>query len=844
MSVHTQKNLKLELDQLNNYEIDKHSINKYKIAQILMTPFDERSIEYLAELKTYLLQISKLPNKFFIEHIDESSYKKIIDLSLYSCEYKRIKYSNSIIYDINKEASFFYVILEGQVKLAKLKVLQKEMDGNNYYQILLNYRNKKENYLLKKTIDDNFYNFPVDYNDMQNIEKILIKLNLMKLDIDKDSRNSPDYLEYMVKNCGSSLSSFGLESYKEVIKKKNEEIIKTNSKLIKEKQSGKCQKLIEYSIYDARNHSYNNQKILKEKLKYISPDLCRKYNFFLNESYENIIYYEFGEENEITTNDYFGDFENGKYIQRAYSLSDNLELLCMRNDIYKDFIKHERGKIIDSQVGFLLNNFFFEKRNKEHFTRYYFPMFETVNYHMNQIIVKENEKVDYIYFIKSGTVKLISNRSILETHIIIELIKNIFNKNNEEKDINALTNINNIHNYYFKTNLDFLGKEINIKHIKHLITYQSNQCIGFECFYYGVNYLYTAIAMSKEVKIYRIKIKHLIEVLKDKGENSMNDLGKKAEKKINLLLERFNLINNDLMKYYDRKIINTANSNEGEHINKSKELTINKYEENKNTNEHKDNNKLLLIKDIFMNRINNNKSNCIGSESEQKNYKTNSFTRINNHKFKNKFFLSKKIKQIKPNILNVLDVKNRNDFYYSYYSDKKKGFNNFKSLEKQISKKLKMHDSYPNLLQFSNYKLDKTMRSNTTLSSLSPISKKSNQTFLISPPYYKISNNKFKLSKNIKNKFLSKIFDTKMFKDFSFNNSSNKTFKYDFKKNYSTNRKIFKYSIFDYISSPKASPNIIQSLKNQLNITNNINAYKTHKNKFNTYNYIKIKQNQ
>ena len=296
------------------------------------------------------------------------------------------------------------------------------------------------------------------------------------------------------------------------------------------------------------------------------------------------------------------------------------------------------------------------------------------------------------------------------------------------------------------------------------------------------------------------------------------------------------------MKYYDRKIINTTNNNEGKHINKSKELTINKYEENKNTNEHKKSSKLLLIKDIFMNKINNNKSNCIGSESEPKNYKTNFFTRINNHKFKTKIFLSKKIKEIKPNTLNVSDAKNRNDFFNS--SDKKKGFSNFKSLENQISKKLKMYDSYPNILQFSNYKLDKTMRSNTTLSSLSPISKKSNQIFLISPPYNKISNNKLKISKKIKNKFLSKIFDTKMFQDFSFNNSSNKTFKYDFKKNYSTNRKIFKYSIFDYISSPKASPNTIKSLENELNISNNINVNKAYKDKFNICNFIKVKQNQ
>ena len=502
------KTMKLDLDKIDEYDIDKHSINKNKIIQILLTPFDDRSIEYLAELKTYLLKISKLPSKFFIEHIEESSYKQIIDSSLITCEYKRIRYKNTIIYDINNEANYFYIILTGQVKLCKLNKLQKEMNGMNYYQILLNYRNKKEYYLLKKTIEDNYYNYPVDYNDMQNIEKKLIKLNLMKLEYENYLNYSPDFLENLIQNLGSSLSSFGLETYREVIKKKNEEILALNVKFLNEKEYGKCQKLIEYSVYDARNHSFSNQKIIMEKLKYISPDTCRKYYFFLREVIENIIYYEFEEEKDLNTNDYFGDFENNKYIQRAYSLSDNLELFCMHIDIYKDFLRHERSKIIDSQVSFLLNNFFFKKINRDLFTKNYFNLFEIVSYNMNQIIVKENEKVDYIYFIKNGTVKLISNRSILETHIIIDLIKNIFNKNNEEKNNDSHNNKNNYKNYSFKNNLDLLGKEINIKHNKHLITYQSNQCIGFECFYYGVNYLYTAIAMSKEVKIYRIKIKH------------------------------------------------------------------------------------------------------------------------------------------------------------------------------------------------------------------------------------------------------------------------------------------------------------------------------------------------
>ena len=161
------KTMKFDLDKINEYDIDKHSINKNKIIQILLTPFDDRSIEYLAELKTYLLKISKLPSKFFIEHIDESSYKQIIDSSLTTCEYKRIRYKKTVIYDINKEANYFYIILNGQVRLCKLNKLQKEINGMNYYHILLNYRKKKEYFLLKKTIDDRKNIIKITFNEIR-----------------------------------------------------------------------------------------------------------------------------------------------------------------------------------------------------------------------------------------------------------------------------------------------------------------------------------------------------------------------------------------------------------------------------------------------------------------------------------------------------------------------------------------------------------------------------------------------------------------------------------------------------------------------------------------------------
>ena len=76
----------------------------------------------------------------------------------------------------------------------------------------------------------------------------------------------------------------------------------------------------------------------------------------------------------------------------------------------------------------------YEKKNEE-FKQKIVNMFELKDEkEIKQIIVKENDPVHYVYFIKNGSVKLTSNRSIAENHILIELIKNILLKSDNEEE--------------------------------------------------------------------------------------------------------------------------------------------------------------------------------------------------------------------------------------------------------------------------------------------------------------------------------------------------------------------------------------------------------------------------
>ena len=826
-------------EDLEEMILDKHFIKKEKVVQILCTPPDERTEDQNEIIKSYILDISNIPKKFSLDNIEEKDYKEIIAHSVKTCQYKIIKHLGELIYNINEESDFFYIILKGNVKIFDLKKFSKEMNGHSYYDILLNYRNKKENYLLKKTIDENFHNYPVEYNDMKIIDKIMIKLNLMKLETDNDPNIDPDYLEYLLKYYGSSLIEFRLETYRDVLKKKNEKTIRYNKILIEQKKEDKVKPLLEYNIYDARLHSNKNRKILQNQLNYISPEICRKYYFFMNENNENISYYELIEDKLRINNEYFGDLENNRYTQRALGYSENLELLKFSNEIYKDFIKRERAKIIDSQANFFLNNFFFEKITKEHFIRYYFPLFESINFTLNQIIISENEKVEYIYFIKSGIVKLISNRSILENYIIIDLIKNVTTKN-EASESEENENKKNIKDYVFKTDTQLLKKELNIKHKSHLITYQKNQALGYECFYFGINYLYTAIAESKEVKLYRIKIKHLIEILKEKGQIGYKHLIKKAENTMKLLLERFTLINNDLMKFYDRKFLDKKNLNqikdkknkERKEIRKLKnkfenfgillsDQDENKKENNINLNNDSEIDRKNYIKKLFKEKLLKNKKFNNKNIEEDSKFKSHELFKVNKRRVSYKDFFEEKTFYPKINENNKLKQNNISPekLGYNIISNSTGSFNlntNYTNAKKEIRNKkrnenynLKKNKSQKPLLLSNNYFFsdNSSNNSNNLLERTLFLNKKLlSNIFSSVSTYKKISNDEIKKKitpqkRNYKYSTL-KHFDKLIEKKFSLNRNDI-SYKYDFRRDLVNNIKLLKYSIFDNIKTPR-----------------------------------------
>jgi hypothetical protein len=94
-------------------------------------------------------------------------------------------------------------------------------------------------------------------------------------------------------------------------------------------------------------------------LNYIKSDVIFFYSFLISEDKYQIIYYKFIDYKNISTNDYFGDFESNKYIHRVISTSDELELFLMKNDIYLEFMKIQKKKNKIGANQFFITKFFF-----------------------------------------------------------------------------------------------------------------------------------------------------------------------------------------------------------------------------------------------------------------------------------------------------------------------------------------------------------------------------------------------------------------------------------------------------------------------------------------------------
>ena len=549
ISKNKRKNRIVDISRINDIHIELSKITPNLVIESLKKQFFEKEPRDYAIINNYLLYVSKLTDRFRSKRISQSLYEKMILLSLQSSRLKIFNEAKSQIYTPENEANHLYIILKGSVKIIKVQKTVTKMNSFDYFKMILNYRNKKKSYLLKNTINENNGIFPIDLKDVEILDKILLKIFIINR---KETENDFDYLDIFFSKLGLNHSDFGLKtSYKEELRLKNEKIEIYNKQMIESGNGSKRKNLIPYNPIEAENNIMEQEKILHDKLNEITYDICQKYIYFLDNKEEFVTTFELNTDKILTSNECFGDHFGSKYIDFAESNEGDLYLLMIKNDIINQMADSERDKNCLSQVDFLVNNFFFRSIKKFIFERYFLNIFELENYQSGQKICEENSTVKYLYFIKKGKVKLSYNKSILEIHSLINLIKEqikqkVFDKESNNNEIIKYLEENQ--NYYsVEGEIDSIKEELNNKQERIIIIYQENQCLGYECYYYGLKYLYTATAASDKVELYKISITQLAKIFNNRNEKCYIDLARKAEKSLFFLMKRFIKMNELLM---------------------------------------------------------------------------------------------------------------------------------------------------------------------------------------------------------------------------------------------------------------------------------------------------------
>ena len=813
----------IEAYKINKIKIDLRDITNDIIKSILLKQKDGRSNEDIATLKNYILLKSKFTEKLIKDHIDESMQEIIIILSMINAFYKQIKKKDEIIYNINDKSEYFYIIMEGEVSILGIEKVDCEMNSEEYYKLVLNLKKKDEKYLLEKTLEENKINFPIDLEDIYILDKILVKIYLLSKNNIESLKGKLNYIEIILDKVGLKNSDFGIETYQEKLNERNNKILVENELIKQDKEEHKENKekqkaLDEFNIEEELKIIKENEEIILQQLKNIVPDnLCKKYHFLINTPELPITYFRYKEEKVLKDLDYFGENEVQFLSNKVVSKSDKTKLIYFKHDIYNDIITHMKSKFIGNQVDFLLDNFFFSSIYKGFFDKIYLKYFEYSKYFMNQIIIEENEPIRYIYFVKNGNVRIYSNRSIIQNHILIEIINNILKrKNNILMPEKSIQNALNISLYpEMKGDFELIKKEIKKRNNIHLMTFQEKQCIGFECFYFGFNSLYQAIAVSDKVEVYKISIEKLIKILTIKNKKALYDFARQSEKAIKILLERIVKTNNMLLFKYSTqnkelfnqisyivgKAINIIQAENGEikskNIINSKKIQQKKVEEIDKINNINDNDRYIKRKSYFNDNNDNKNDEEIKKGKYNKNKKEEEKKNIN---IFNKYDLTAQIK--------IFDQKAN-------------------SLKEKYRELQRESDELERISKAENKKINSLKKENIKCQNFFKLSQGEKRIFI------KSRNNSINLNdihyhyslraksilynnKKNKNKTLISFYKGKNFfrEIYPFNSRYNnyKPYKYDISKTMLVNKKIFEYSVF------KKNPNSSCDVGNKVKI--------------------------
>jgi len=490
------------------------------IIEAMKVENNKRTKNNISVIRNFLSNCHLLEFFHFSNETDEV-IDKIITHCCINCQYQIIK-KDTILYRINDIMDNIYIIIKGRIGVFRPFNAIIYMSGFKYFRYIYDLYLKKENYILKIVLEQNYKKFPIK-------EKMLPKLNenVAKKLIQKYSQNPKNYVDIftsiddILKKCYINIFTFKTSSF-------NTKIYKENFiyELLSRANDYNEIYFLEYNLI----HEYRNTKILNP---IDNQDIINNYNSYT---------YNIAEDKNNTNKDFILNERSKDTIK---ILSDT-HLCCIDLNSYYNILLTEYKKILHRDAKYLIDNFIF-KQISRHFEKKYFPFFvyEELNY--NDYLFKQNKPVEYIFFLKEGVVELSINKNIFQIDTLIKNLNLIKQKKNKEKEEDDLTKIydesnqlnrimNNKENYnIYKT---FISKDKE----KRLVIIETKDIIGLECLYYDMNYFYNAKINSKKAIFYKIRKSKFEEIIFLESHVEDNFIYE-SERKIDFLILRLSNLN-------------------------------------------------------------------------------------------------------------------------------------------------------------------------------------------------------------------------------------------------------------------------------------------------------------
>ena len=702
--------------------------NQNNLIRTLKIENNDRLPNDIVLIKKFLIKCQLL-ELFQFNNCNEDIIDKLLVNCCINIKHKFIK-KDEILYKLNDIIDNFYIIIKGKIGIYKPFNKIVYMSGFKYFQYIYDLYIKKEDYLLKIILEQNFNLFPIKESMFPEIN-----INLANKLIEKYNKNKKLYINIfnsvddILKEC--FIKSFYYEN------ENNKNITNNDDENKNFDYELLCNMNDQKIVYIFENH------LLHEYIdgKYLDTINNKKFieNYNLNISENNKIH------NYIIK-------EKRNYTAKIIS---DTHLCYFDLNNYYNVLLYEYRKILHRDAKFLTENFIFKKIKQ--FEEKYFPFFEYEEKNNNQYLFKENEQLDYIYFLKEGIIELSINKNILQ---IISLL-NKLNMLKERKKMpndenNTNTNSNNIDNIKLDKNINLNEQEIK------LVIIEEKDIIGLECLYLDINYFYTAKLIGKKGNFYKIKKEKFLEILDLENETNFEKKYKnECERKIDFLIKRLSNLRDIKLK--------TNKDIKKEKIEQN-DIKIYNYNSN-STNKNKKIKNIKKINELFIKRINNDKNN-------ENNIFTNSFLTDKNKIY---FLQEKKEKKEKIDNTNIKKIFNKINNQINSRNQNKldKNNNNYnKDIQKLLIKnKINKKNSFYLQKNIWNESFNNNNSKNNTQNSNS-ISKYSLPKVIINKDkikYYQKNKCSLASEKYLLNKMKKKIIYDSLF--FSVNNSLNNNIK-------------------------------------------------------------------